>query len=103
MGYVNQYGNCGTTYYITNPTPPHCARLKTFETNCEYKSITIASRHYFLASCSDNDIDRWNRDQCRVQLRVLENAQNIFEIECRQRMKGQRVITEFFSPDNKET
>jgi hypothetical protein len=70
---------------------------------CKYKSITIAPRHYFLASHSDNDIDSWNRDQCRVHLRVLENAQNIIEIECRQRMNGQRAITEFFSRDNRET
>ena len=35
MGYVNQYGNYGTTFYITNPTLPHCTKLKTFVTNCD--------------------------------------------------------------------
>jgi hypothetical protein len=63
----------------------------------KYKSITIAPRHYFLTNYTNKDIDRWNRDQCRVQLKILANAQNIFEIECRQRMRGQRVITDFFN------
>jgi len=59
----------------------------------------------FLASYLEYDIGRWDRNQCRAQLRVIEikNAQNIFEIECKQRMKGQRVITDFFNKESKET
>jgi hypothetical protein len=70
---------------------------------CKHKFTTIAPRHQFLASYLEHDIERWGRSQCRVQLRVLENAQNIFEIECRQRIRGQRVITEFFSQEINET
>jgi hypothetical protein len=65
--------------------------------------MSIAPRHHFLASYSEYDIERWERNQCRTQLRVLENAQNIFEIEYRQRMRGKRVITEFFSQESTET
>jgi hypothetical protein len=61
------------------------------------KSIAIAPRHYFLASFTEIETRRWDRAQCRAQLGVLENAQRIFALECRQRMRGQRVITEYFS------
>ena len=61
-----------------------------------HKSIVMAPRHYFLASFTEEEIRRWDRSQCRAQIGVLENAQQIYQIECQQRMRGQRVITEYF-------
>jgi hypothetical protein len=61
-----------------------------------HKSIAIAPRHYFLASFTEEELRRWHRSQCRAQLGVLENAQQIYELECQHRMRGQRVITEYF-------
>ena len=69
----------------------------------KHRSITIAPRHHFLTDYSEHDIERWDRNQCRAQLRVLGNAQNIFEIECKQRMRGQRVMMEFLIQNRKET
>jgi hypothetical protein len=63
----------------------------------KHKSLAIAPRHYYLASYTERETQRWDRAQCRAQLGVLENAQQIFALECRQRMRGQRVITEYFS------
>jgi hypothetical protein len=39
---------------------------------------------------------KWDRRQRRAQLKMLDNARRIYEIECRQRVQGQRVLTDMF-------
>jgi hypothetical protein len=50
-----------------------------------------------MADLSIDEIDRWDCDKRRGTVRILDKAKEIYEIECRQRVKGQRVVTEFFS------
>ena len=68
-------------------------RLKWYQRN---KQMVIAPRHFFLTTYTDANIKDWQRDQCRAQLKLLEKAQQIFEIECRQRISGQQVLTDYF-------
>ena len=65
-----------------------------------HKSIAIAPHHYFLSSFTEVELQRWDRSKCCAQLRVLESVQHIHELECHQRMRGQRVIPEYFSQNS---
>ena len=49
-----------------------------------------------MADISTNEIDQWDRDKRRGTVRILDRAKKIYEIECTQRVKGQRVVTEYF-------
>jgi hypothetical protein len=62
----------------------------------ENKRLVLAPRHHTLAEYTNADIDRWNRLQCRSQIRILDDAKLIFEIECKQRSSGQQVLTDIF-------
>jgi hypothetical protein len=64
----------------------------------ENKVEVLATRHHFLAEFRLADVIKWDRRQRRTQLKMLDNARRIYEIESRQRVRGQRVITEMLLP-----
>jgi hypothetical protein len=68
-------------------------RLRWYRDN---KAEVLASRHHFLAEFRVADVIKWDRRQRRAQLKMLDNARRIYEIECRQRVQGQRVIMDMF-------
>jgi hypothetical protein len=68
-------------------------RLRWYRDN---KTEVLASRHHFLAEFRIADVIKWDRRQRRAQLKMLDNARRIYEIECKQRVQGQRVITDMF-------
>ena len=55
----------------------------------------LAQRHRKLTDFAREEVSSWNRKQCRKRLKTLEIAREIYEIECRQRVRGQRVMTEW--------
>ena len=55
----------------------------------------LAQRHRRLTDFTIEEASRWNRKQCRKKLKTLEIAREIYEIECEQRMRGQRVMTDW--------
>jgi hypothetical protein len=75
-------------------------RLKWYKEN---KRMVLAPRHHILAEFTTADIDKWNRLQRRSQLRVLDDAKLIYEIECKQRSSGQQVLTDIFPPQTQPT
>ena len=62
----------------------------------KFKEEVLPHRLRFLAEYSDDDIKRWDRDRRKTMVRMLEKSRRIYEIENKQRVKGQRVMTEFF-------
>jgi hypothetical protein len=64
----------------------------------ENKVEVLATRHRFLAEFRLADVIKWDRRQRQTQLKMLDDARRIYEIESRQRVRGQRVITEMFLP-----
>jgi hypothetical protein len=70
-------------------------RLQWYRDN---KRLVLAPRHHMLAEYTDLNIKRWNRVQRRNQLKILDDAKNIYSIESRQRSSGQRVLTDMFPP-----
>jgi hypothetical protein len=68
-------------------------RLRWYRDN---KRLVLAPRHHILAEYTIENIDKWNRLQRRQQLRVLDDAKRIYEIECKQRPSGQLVLTDIF-------
>lgn len=57
----------------------------------------LPERFRFLVKYQVHDLRKWDRDRCRTALRLLDKAVKIHEIECRQRVRGQRVMTEFLT------
>ena len=55
----------------------------------------LAERHRKLADFRSEEVRSWNRKQCRKRLKTLEIAGEIYEIECKQRVRGQRVMTDW--------
>jgi hypothetical protein len=55
----------------------------------------LAQRHRKLTDFKREEVSSWNRKQCRKRLKTLEIAWEIYEIECKQRVRGQRVMTEW--------
>jgi hypothetical protein len=68
-------------------------RLQWFQDN---KTIVLAPRHYMLAEYQMEDVNCWDRRARRMQLLMLEKAKKIYEIECKQRVSGQQVMTDLF-------
>jgi hypothetical protein len=57
----------------------------------------LPERFRFLVTYQVCDLKKWDRERCRAALRLLEKAAKIYEIECRQRVRGQRVMTDFLT------
>ena len=62
----------------------------------KYSKEVLPERFRFMVDFSNEEITYWDRDKRRGTVRILEKASKIYEIECKQRVKGQRVIIEFF-------
>lgn len=62
----------------------------------KFKMQVLPHRLRFLAEYSNDDIKRWDRERRKTIVRMLEKSRKIYEIENKQRVKGQRVMTEFF-------
>ena len=62
----------------------------------KFKEEVLPHRLQFLAEYSDDDMKRWDRNRRKTVVRMLDKSRRIYEIENKQRMKGQRVMTEFF-------
>ena len=58
----------------------------------------LAQRHQHLTDFTEEDIAEWDKVRCRKEIKTLDAAKEIYEIECTQRMRGQRVITDWFAP-----
>jgi hypothetical protein len=56
----------------------------------------------FLAEYGADDIQRWNHDRRKTMVRMLDKSKRIYKIENKQRVKGQRVMTEFFTTSFQE-
>ena len=59
----------------------------------------LAQRHWTLTEFSIEDAARWDRARCRKELRTLDAAKEVYEIECKMRMSGQRVITDWLEKE----
>ena len=68
-----------------------------------HKRSILAPHHYILAKYTSDDIKRWNRIQRCNQLRILNDAKQIYNIECTQGSRGQRVLTDIFPPRSNPT
>lgn len=62
-----------------------------------YKMEVLPERFRFLVTYNEGDLVKWDRERCRTTLRILDKAAKIHEIECRQRVRGQRVMTDFLT------
>lgn len=62
----------------------------------KFRKEVLPERFRFMADLSTEEIDCWDRDKRRGTVRILDKAKKIHEIEFKQRVKGQRVVTEFF-------
>jgi hypothetical protein len=58
----------------------------------------LPPRFRFIASFHEDSIHRWDRARCRLVLRQLDMTRRIYEIECTQRVRGQQVLTTWFTP-----
>lgn len=67
-----------------------------------FKNKVLSHRLRFLADYTEDDIKRWDRDRRKTLVRMLEKSKRLYEIELRQRIKGQRVMTEYFQPQVRE-
>ena len=70
-------------------------KLRWFKPN---KREVLPERFRFLAEFSDDELKHWRRRACRARLKHLELGKKIYEIECRQRYRGQMVITDWLIP-----
>jgi hypothetical protein len=63
----------------------------------KYKEEVLPHCLRYLAEYSTDEIQRWDRDQRKTMVRMLEKSRKMYEIDNKQRVKGQRVMTEFFT------
>ena len=93
---MNHYGSYGITFWQGQIT-----RRKRFRSgyigsrDLRFAGQVLAQRHRKLTDFAREEVSSWNRNQCRKRLKTLEIAREIYEIECRQRVRGQRVMTEW--------
>jgi hypothetical protein len=62
----------------------------------KYKMEVLPARFRPMAKFSSEEIKWWDRDNRRAMIRILNIAVKIHQIQCKQRVKGQRVVTDFF-------
>ena len=67
-------------------------RLKWFY---RFSQRVLAQRHRRGIDFEIEEVDKWDRKLSRKKLKMLETAREIYEIECKQRVRGQRVMTEW--------
>ena len=67
-------------------------RLKWFH---RFSQQVLAQRHRRLIDFEIEEVDKWDRKLSRKKLKMLETAREIYDIECKQRVRGQRVMTEW--------
>lgn len=72
-------------------------RLKWFK---RHKLEALLEQFRFLTDFSEDDLKYWNRKNSRALLHHLEKGHKIYRFKCRQRYKGQRVITDWLVPTN---
>jgi hypothetical protein len=61
----------------------------------KFKNEVLTQRLRFLTDYSQDDIKRWDRDRQQSMVRMLDKSKRIYEIEVKQRVVGQRVMTKF--------
>ena len=91
---------CRNDIRTNTPNPKDLLEMQNLRQKLEwykkFKEEVLPHRLRFLAEYSDDDIKRWDRDRRKTVVRMLDKSRRIYEIENKQRMKGQRVMTEFF-------
>lgn len=62
----------------------------------KFRAEVLPHRLRFLAEYTKDDIRRWDRERRRTMVRILDKSKRIYELELKQRVRGQRVMTEYF-------
>jgi hypothetical protein len=62
----------------------------------KYKMEVLPARFWPMAEFSLEEMKWWDRDKRRATIRILNKAVKIHQIEYKQRVKGHRVVTDFF-------
>jgi hypothetical protein len=63
-----------------------------------FRIEVLPEQFHFMTDYSSEEVECWDRDRRRGTVWILDKARKIYEIECKQQVKGQRVVTEFFQP-----
>jgi hypothetical protein len=91
---------CRNDINSNNPNPKDLLEMANLRDKLrwyrKFRNEVLPERFRFMADISTNEIDQWDRDKRRGTVRILDKAKKIYEIECTQRVKGQRVVTEYF-------
>ena len=92
-------GLCEPTWELRNiilhhtPNPTALQEMKNLREKLrwyqQHKHLVLAPRHFSLTSYTQANIQE-----------LLERAKKIYEIECKQRVTGQQVLTEYFRLSN---
>jgi hypothetical protein len=97
---------CRNDIKANTPNPKDLLEMSNLREKLEwysrFKNEVLPHRLRFLAEFTEDDITKWDRDRRKTMVRMLDKSRRIYEIELRQRIKGQRVITEYFQPQVRE-
>ena len=92
--------NCRNDIKSNTPNPSDFLEMATLNEKLQwfrkYKNEVLPERFRYMAEFTQDEIRRWDRDKRRATIRILEKALKIYKIECKQRVSGQRVVTDFF-------
>jgi hypothetical protein len=90
---------CRNDIRTNNPNPKDLLEMSNLRSKLEwykkFKNEVLPQRLRFLTDYSQDDIKRWDRDRRQSMVRMLDKSKQIYEIEVKQRVVGQRVMTEF--------
>ena len=90
---------CRNDIRTNNPNPKDLLEMSNLRSKLEwykkFKAEVLPHRLRFLADYSQDDIRKWDRDRRQSMVRMLDKSKRIYEIEIRQKVAGQRVMTEY--------
>jgi hypothetical protein len=93
--------DCRNDIMANNPNPSEMREMTKLRDKLrwyqQHQIEVLPERLRFLAAYQGADLKKWDREKCRATLRLLEKATSIHKIECRQRVRGQRVMTDFLT------
>jgi hypothetical protein len=97
---------CRNDIRVNTPNPKDLLETSNLREKLEwyrrFKNEVLPHHFRFLAEFTEDDIKRWDRERRKRMVRMLDKSKRIYEIELRQRIKGQRVMTEYFQPRVRE-
>ena len=90
---------CRNDIRNNNPNPRDLLEMSNLRSKLEwyrkFKNEVLPQHLRFLTDYSQDDIKRWDREKRQSMVRMLDKSKRIYEIEVKQRVAGQRVMTEF--------